>query len=81
MLVVELDSAGDGLGKGETAGGGDNTAQLLPDTLGDVLGHQGVLGLDVGEGFRHDYKLKFNKKIVFNLTIYKHFSNIHERKK
>ena len=54
MLVVELDSAGDGLGKGETAGGGDNTAQLLPDTLGDVLGHQGVLGLDLGEGFRHD---------------------------
>ena len=57
MLVVELDSAGNGLGEGEAAGGGQSAAQLVPHTWGDVLGHQRVLGLDVGEGFRHGYKL------------------------
>ena len=61
MLVVELDSAGNGLGEGEAAGGGQSAAQLVPHTWGHVLGHQGVLGLDVGEGFRHGYKLQIKK--------------------
>ena len=53
MLVVELDGAGDGLGQGEAGGGGDGPGQLLPQGLGHVLGHQGVLGLDLGEWVRH----------------------------
>ena len=53
VLVVKLDGAGDGLGEGELRGGGDGPGQLLPQRLGDVLGHQGVLGLDLGERIRH----------------------------
>lgn len=48
-LVVELDSAGDGLGEGEARGLADNTAQLVPFLLGNVLGDQAVLGLDIRE--------------------------------
>ena len=50
MLVVELNGAGDGLGEGEPRGGGLGPAELLPQGLGDILGHQGVLGLDFREG-------------------------------
>ena len=53
VLVVELNSAGDGLGEGEAGGLGGDGAQLVPFLLGDVLGHQAVLGLDVGEVARH----------------------------
>ena len=53
VLVVELHGAGDGLGEGELAGGGHGPAQLLPQGLGDILGHQGVLGLDLRERVRH----------------------------
>ena len=49
VLVVELDSAGNGLGEGEAAGLGLNVLQLVPFVLGDVLGHEGVGGLDIGE--------------------------------
>ena len=52
-LVVELHCAGDGLGEGEAGGLGGDGAQLVPLLLGDVLGHQAVLGLDVGEVARH----------------------------
>jgi len=53
VLVVELDGASDGLGQGEAAGLGLNVLQLVPFLLGDVLGHEGVLGLDVGEFSGH----------------------------
>ena len=53
VLVVELDSAGDGLGQGEPGGDGHSLGQLLPQGLGDILGHQGVLRLDLGERVRH----------------------------
>ena len=53
MLVVKLHGAGDGLGQGEARGHGLGPVQLLPDGLGDILGHQGMLGLDLGERFRH----------------------------
>jgi len=49
VLVVELDSASNGLGQGEARGLGDVGAQLVPLFLGHVLGNQGVLGLDVRE--------------------------------
>jgi len=49
MLVVELDGTGDGLSEGEAGSLGDNTAQLVPFFLGDVLGDQGVSRLDIGE--------------------------------
>jgi len=49
VLVVELNSASDGLGQGEARGLADNTAQLVPLLLGDVLGHQAVGRLDIGE--------------------------------
>ena len=37
------------LGEGESGGLGDDSAELVPLLLGDVLGDQGVLGLDVRE--------------------------------
>jgi len=49
VLVVELNSAGNGLGKGEARGLGDNATELVPLLLGHVLGNQAVGGLDVGE--------------------------------
>merc|ERR1719220_501800 len=50
VLVVELNSASDGLDKGESRCLGLDSLQLLPLVLGDVLGNKGVLGLDGGEG-------------------------------
>jgi hypothetical protein len=49
VLVVELDSAGDGLGQGELRSLADNTAQLVPFLFGDMLGDQAVLRLDIWE--------------------------------
>ena len=54
MLVVKLHGAGDGLGQGEAGSHGLGPVELLPDWLGDILGHQGMLGLDLREGVRHD---------------------------
>ena len=34
---------------------GLRTGELGPDGLGDILGHQGVLGLDLGEGLGHGH--------------------------
>ena len=53
MLVVELHSTSNRLGKAEAGGLGLGSVELLPDGLGDVLGHQGMLGLDFWEGIRH----------------------------
>jgi len=53
VLVVELNSAGNGLGQGEARGLGDDATQLVPLLLGDVLGSQAVGGLDVGEFAGH----------------------------
>jgi len=49
VLVVEFNCASNGLGQGELRGLGDNIAELVPFLFGDVLGDQGVLGLDFGE--------------------------------
>jgi hypothetical protein len=49
MLVVEVNSASDSLGKGEARGLGDVVSQFSPFVGGDVLGDQGVLGFDIGE--------------------------------
>merc|ERR1712240_230818 len=49
VLVVELNSASDGLDEGEAGGLGLDSLELLPLVLGDVLGNEGVLGLDGGE--------------------------------
>jgi len=54
MLVVELNGASAGLGKGETTGLGLNSLEFVPFFLGDVLGHQGVGRLDSGELTRHN---------------------------
>ena len=53
VLVVEINSAGNGLGQGEARGLGDDVGELVPLLLGHVLGDQRVLGLDVGEWLRH----------------------------
>merc|ERR1719391_1729510 len=53
MLIVELHSTSDGFGEREPRGGSLSSIELLPDGLGDILGHQGVLGLDFWEGIRH----------------------------
>jgi len=49
VLVVELNSASNGLGQGESGGLGDDATKLVPLLLGHVLGDQRVGGLDVGE--------------------------------
>ena len=54
VLVVELDGTGAGLGDGEATGLGLDVLDLVPSLLGDVLGNQGVGGLDDGEFSRHD---------------------------
>merc|ERR1711929_4262 len=54
VLVVELDGAGAGLGQGEATGLGLDVLELVPLLLGDVLGHEGVGGLDFRELTRHD---------------------------
>lgn len=53
VLVVELNSAGNGLGEGEAGGLGDDVLVFVPSLLGHVLGHQRVGGLDVWEFARH----------------------------
>jgi len=53
MLIIELHSTSDGFGKREPGGGSLCSVELLPDWLGDILGHQGVLRLDFWEGIRH----------------------------
>ena len=45
-LVVEFNSAGNGLGQGEAGGLGDNARELVPSFLGHVLGDQAVGRLD-----------------------------------
>jgi len=49
VLVVELNGASNGLGQGELGSLGDDASQFVPFLLGDVLSHQRVLGLDIGE--------------------------------
>merc|ERR1719317_158194 len=49
VLVVELNGASDGLDEGEAGGLSLDSLELLPLVLGDVLGNEGVLGLDGGE--------------------------------
>merc|ERR1719249_210076 len=49
VLVVKMDCAGNGLGKGETGGLGGNVLPLVPFLLGDVLGNKRVLGGNEGE--------------------------------
>jgi len=53
VLVVEIDSASNGLSQGEARGLGDVGTQLVPLFLGHVLGNQAVLGFDVGEFSGH----------------------------
>merc|ERR1712020_494831 len=53
VLVVEINSAGDRLAQGESAGGSLDGAQLLPDRLSHILGHKTVLGFNIWEGVGH----------------------------
>jgi len=53
VLVVKVDSACNGLCKGETGGGGLVSSEFIPFFLGDMLGHQGVCALNIGERFGH----------------------------
>merc|ERR1719317_914020 len=49
VLVVEFNGASDRLDEGEAGSLGLDSLELLPLVLGDVLGNEGVLGLDGGE--------------------------------
>merc|ERR1711936_443680 len=49
VLVVKLNSAGDGLDEGESRSLGLDSLELLPFILGDILGNKRVLGLNVRE--------------------------------
>lgn len=53
VLVIELDSAGNGLAESEARGGGLVGTKFIPLFLGDVLGNQGVSRLNVWE-ITHD---------------------------
>jgi len=57
VLVVKLNSASNGLGKGEARSLGNNATKLVPLILGHVLGDQRVGGLDVGELSSHIFAL------------------------
>jgi len=57
VLVVELNGASNGLGQGELGGLGHDAGQFVPLLLGDVLSHQRVLGLDIGERSGHCFSL------------------------
>merc|ERR1719474_2625381 len=60
MLIIELNSTCDGFGEREPRGDSLGSVELLPDGFGDILGHQGVLGLDFWEGIRHlDILIKY----------------------
>merc|ERR1712012_1352605 len=48
VLVVELDCAGNGLGKSESGGLGGDVLQLVPLVFSDVLGNKGMLGSNEG---------------------------------
>jgi len=49
VLVIELDGASDGLGKGESGGLGLDVSELFPLLRGQVLGNQALGGADGGE--------------------------------
>merc|ERR1719431_1824635 len=49
VLVVKLNSAGDGLDEGESRSLGLDSLELLPFVFSDMLGSKGVLGLNVRE--------------------------------
>jgi len=67
MLVVELNCASNGLGQGEARGLGDNVTELGPLFFSDVLGNQGVLGLDFGERSHGLSLMRFKiQKSLFN---------------
>ena len=68
MLVVELNGTGTSLGNSEATGLGLDVLDFVPSLLGDVLGHQGVLGLDLWEWVRHCLILKQSNnenKLIF----------------
>ena len=69
VLVVELDGTGAGLGDGEVAGLGLDVLHLVPPLLGDVLGDQGVLGLDVGEFSRHVDASVFRSSVTMIILV------------
>jgi len=50
VLVVKVNSACDGLDEGEPGGLGLDSLELLPNGLGDILGSERVLRLNVREG-------------------------------
>ena len=49
MLVVKFHSTGNSFGKGESRSLGLDGVQFVPLVSSDMLGHQGVSGLDDGE--------------------------------
>ena len=59
MLVIKLNSTGNGLAQGESRSLGLEASQLGPFVRSDVLGHQAVCRSDVGK--RRD--LKGNERI------------------
>jgi len=54
VLIIKLDSAGDGLSKSEASSLGSDVLDFVPSLLGHMFGDQGVLGLDDGELSGHD---------------------------
>ena len=64
VLVVKLNSASNGLGKGESGGLGLDPAEPVPLVLGHMLGNQAVGGLNVGELLIP--KMEIVTTIVFN---------------
>ena len=69
VLVVKLDGTGAGLGDGEVAGLGLDVLHLVPPVLSDVLGDQGVLGLDVGEFSRHVDASVFRSSVTMIILV------------
>ena len=49
VLVIELDSTGNGLCQSEARGLGFDVLQFVPFSLGNMLSNKRVLGLNIGE--------------------------------
>ena len=64
MLVVELNSTSNGLGQCKLGSLGDDASQFVPFLLGDVLSHQRVLGLDIGERLASGHCAKMSEILV-----------------
>merc|ERR1712045_330248 len=74
VLVVKVNSTGNGLDKSESRSLGLDSLQLLPFVLGHMLGNKRMLGLDVREGSiglgRHSLVHRNSSSLLQNFVLF-----------